>query len=108
VNLRVPLLYLPEVLIMAGLTPFARKYGPAPGQQKSLLTPLNPSHTTFDHVTGLDVEKYQRHVLTGYTVRVLMELAAFPNRELKPSTLNNPIHQIMLRDQWSLRDRPPI
>jgi hypothetical protein len=41
---------------MAELTPSARKYGPAPGQQKSLLTPLSPGHTTFNHDAGLDVE----------------------------------------------------
>jgi hypothetical protein len=37
-----------------------------------------------------------------------MDLDAFSNRELTPSTLQNVINQIMLRDRWSLRDWPPI
>ena len=92
---------------MEGLTPFARKYSPAPGQQKSCLTPLSP-RTTYNQDTLLQIEKYQQHMLSGYTTRELMDLDAYSNRELNPSNLTNPIHQIMARDRWTLRDWPPL
>jgi len=92
---------------MAELTQFAQVWASAWSAKKSSHS-SQPEPYYFRLFAGLDVEKYQRHVLAGYTVRELMELGAFSNRELKPSTLNNLIHQIMLRDQWSLRDRPPI
>jgi hypothetical protein len=76
--------------------------------KKAFSLPPSPTNTTYTQHTQSEVEKYQRHMLNGYATRELMDLDAFSNRELTPSTLQNVINQIMLRDRWSLRDWPPI
>jgi hypothetical protein len=99
---------------MANLTPFARKYFPAPDHQqtnffqtKSLLTPLSPRNDISSEDAGARAEKYQREALSGYTTRELMDLDAITFRELNPISLQNPINEIMSRDRWTLRDYPP-
>jgi hypothetical protein len=101
---------------MANLTPFARKYASAPPHQqtnpfviKSLLTPLSPSNITSnqDSQAFEAAELYQREILNGYTTRELMDLDAITYRELKPTSLQNPINQIIGRDRWTLGDWPP-
>lgn len=97
---------------MAELTLFARKYVAAdPSLQsnatqiKSLFTPVSPNLNS--NQVESTAEKYQRENLCGYTTRELMDLDAVAFRELRPFSLQNPVHEIFAQDRWTLLDSPP-
>lgn len=97
---------------MAAFTAYAVKYGLnphlPPGSGKSGLTPIAPSFydapTAVQSVNDIN-EKYQRRVLTGYTLQHLQELDCLTNRQLKPTDLSNEIWPISGKANG--REKPP-
>jgi hypothetical protein len=107
--------------IRNGWPPKYRKYDFEVGDgtaiiSKSGFTPLQDTFPTIprdqeqDHAQAqlrVDIEKFQRDSLYGFTSRELADLDVITNRRLKPSTLPTILHPLFRRERWETKPPDP-
>ncbi|KAE9369944.1 hypothetical protein N431DRAFT_345678 [Stipitochalara longipes BDJ] len=73
------------------------------GYDKSGFSPTEyvlPSIGTTENAITVEIEKFQRANIYGFTSRELGELDCLPTRELEPGNLQNGIIPILRRERW--------
>jgi len=82
----------------SGLTPLGPLF---PETYMGIKSTLKRKQSTNDEtIKRLRGEVYQKEVLRGFTTQDLVELDVISNRQLKASTLDNPIYPILARNRW--------